>query len=122
MAIRFACPTCRARLSVPDDAAGGSVRCPKCRSLDRIPTESDTAARAADDTAEQPVPLFPTVAGEVVQPGPSVPLALVPVAGPPRAAARFRAGLAWGMGFWLAGTTIATVVIGVREIVLAVGR
>jgi predicted Zn finger-like uncharacterized protein len=109
MAIRFACPTCRARLNVPDDAAGGSVRCPKCRALDRIPAESDpsdTVVRSADDTAEQPVPLFPSVAGEVVEKG-KEPDRLASVMSPsrwrPAAAGPFGAGLAWGAGFWLAG-------------------
>jgi hypothetical protein len=105
MAIRFACPTCRARLNVPDDAAGGSVRCPKCRALDRIPAESDsseTVVRSADDTAEQPVPLFPSVVGEGKGPDRLVSV-LSPSRWRPAAAGPFGAGLAWGAGFWLAG-------------------
>jgi predicted Zn finger-like uncharacterized protein len=104
MAIRFACPTCRTRLSVPDDAAGGSVRCPECRALDRIPAESDTAVQTAEDTAEQPVPLFPSVAGEVVAlPPPGRVMEARPIRALTGPRSPFRAGLGWGLGFWLAG-------------------
>jgi hypothetical protein len=102
MAIRIACPTCKARLTAPDDAAGGSVRCPRCRSLDRVPHESETLVRSVEETDEAEIPLFPSVAGEVIAPGRPV----VAAASPEKPSA-FRRGLAWGAGFWVAGGIIA---------------
>jgi predicted Zn finger-like uncharacterized protein len=119
MAIHFACPTCRARLNVPNDAVGGTVRCPKCRSLDRVPSESETVDGAVEDTDEQPVPLFPSVTGEVVAAGNPAPTNLVPVREPaPISAGRFQAGFTWGAGFWLAALVVAGAAAVVRAVLL----
>jgi hypothetical protein len=107
MPIRFACPGCRARLNVPDDARGITVRCPKCRSVERVPSTSETVARAADDTDELPVTLFPSIPGD---------LAPVEKPGSIRSQTKSQvwAGVAWGAGFWLAGLAAAGLIAVVR--------
>jgi hypothetical protein len=37
MSIQFICPTCGARLTAPDAAAGLAMNCPRCRELIRVP-------------------------------------------------------------------------------------
>lgn len=107
MPIRFACPSCRTRLTAPEDSAGGSVRCPKCRVVDRVPAESETLVQSADETAEQPVPLFPSVVGELVRVEKSKGV-------PAQASRHFRSGFAWGAGFWLAGLAAGGIAVAVR--------
>ena len=68
---------------------------------------------------EQPVPLFPSVAGEVVSAGNPVPTNRVPVREPaPVSARRFQDGFAWGAGFWLAALLVTGAAAGVRAVLL----
>jgi len=108
MAIRFICDRCHVPLDVPDDAAGRLAQCPKCLAVGRVPVEPRTVDRAVDDTAEHPVlPLTP-IAAE---------LDLTPVRRPSLTGRRFRAGFAWGAGFWLAGLIAVGIAAGARAVV-----
>ena len=40
MSIHFPCEHCCRDIRVPDDAAGLRLRCPHCRAMSHIPTES----------------------------------------------------------------------------------
>jgi len=54
MPIRIPC-TCKANLNIADHLAGKNVRCPKCRTVLRVPTNEDVA-RAAEPTMELSAP------------------------------------------------------------------
>ncbi len=46
MAIEYDCPECGARLRVPDEAAGGKGRCPRCGAVSDVPMRSPNAELA----------------------------------------------------------------------------
>jgi len=60
MAIEFQCPECRATIRAPDDAAGKSSSCPKCRTklivpVVEIPAETTAPQLSADETSTDPL-------------------------------------------------------------------
>ena len=64
MAFTFSCPSCRAELLLPDEAAGQSGQCPRCQAVMRIPSSMQPRA-------------------VVVQPGTAIPVETPPAAKPP---------------------------------------
>src|SRR5579862_7458626 len=56
MSISVACPTCGSRLKAPDNAAGKTVKCPKCAAPITVPVESMPTAEMASDPPPQPAP------------------------------------------------------------------
>ena len=53
MPIRFACPQCRQRLSVPPEKADQDVKCPRCRQVVRVPAELPAAGEPAPPLARE---------------------------------------------------------------------
>lgn len=58
MPLRFACPQCRQRLSVPLEKAHQDVKCPRCRQVVRVPAESTGGVPAPSfgPAGQPPVP------------------------------------------------------------------
>lgn len=55
MPIIVSCPSCSARLTVPDRAAGKSVRCPKCQKPVAVPDARDSDSAPDNDEPVAPV-------------------------------------------------------------------
>lgn len=65
--IRFACPSCQMALAAPDERAGATTACPRCRQQLKVPAAAPAVVPAplpAQTTSEKPV--WKKVLGEVV--------------------------------------------------------
>ncbi len=51
--IRFACPTCGAKVSVKEERAGASLRCPRCKETLRVPGGGATPDWVKDAAADE---------------------------------------------------------------------
>jgi hypothetical protein len=76
--IRFQCAACNFGLSAPDDKAGVSVKCPKCKAPVVIPLQAELdevldVLPATADGAIQPTPAGPAVAPLILEAAPAVP-------------------------------------------------
>jgi hypothetical protein len=56
MSISFSCPECEARMEVPDEHAGLSGQCPRCKRVFTIPTSNAPPVRRATPVKPPPVP------------------------------------------------------------------
>ena len=52
MPIRFTCPNCQQRLSVSTQKSGRDVKCPTCRHVVRVPSETSPPNHAATQTSD----------------------------------------------------------------------
>ena len=57
MAFTFACPSCRAELLLPDEAAGQTGQCPRCEAVMPIPSSMQPRALVVQPAAAIPVAL-----------------------------------------------------------------